>query len=352
MDLRAAALALLLAAPAAAEPIRIATWDPGLSRQGPGLLLRDIRRGHPQILAAARVIAAAAPDVILLTGIDWDAEERALEAFAETLAKAGHAMPHRFSARPNSGMATGLDLDGDDRLGEADDAQGWGQFTGQGGMAVLSRLPLGPVTDYSDRLWRDLPGNLMPETTPQIAAIQRLSSVAHWDVTVRTPDGPLHLLAWSATPPVFDGSDDRNGRRNHDEAAFWLRHLPDAAFVLLGKFNLDPRDGEGRPGALTALLARAQDPSPRGAWQPPQTGANAGQAGDPALDTGDFDDAGPGNLRVDFLLPSPNLRVTDSAVVWPAPGDPLAEPVETASDHRLVWVELELPSAEPAAPER
>ncbi|WCR11216.1 endonuclease/exonuclease/phosphatase family protein [Paracoccus stylophorae] len=351
MGLRAAiCLWLLAAAPAPAEPVRIATWDPGLTRKGPGLLLRDIDRGDPQVLAAATVIAAAAPDAILLTGFDWDHDGRALERFSETLRGAGLDLPHRFAARPNSGMATGLDLDRDGRLGEADDAQGWGQFTGQNGMAVLSRLPLGPVTDYTDTLWRDLPGHLMPDSTDEAASVQRLSSTAHWDVPVRTPEGVLHLLAWAATPPVFDGPEDRNGRRNHDEAAFWLHHLPDAPFVLAGNVNLDLIDGDGRAQAVQSLLRIAQDPQPRGAWQPPQTGANAGQRGDPALDTADFDDDEPGNLRVDYLLPARTLNVMASGVLWPAPGEPLAEAVEAASDHRLVWVDLELSPAQTPAP--
>jgi hypothetical protein len=64
-------------------------------------------------------------------------------------------------------MATGLDLDGDGRLGGAADAQGFGEFTGQGGMAILSRHPIGPVTDHSAFLWRDLPGQIMPELPPE-----------------------------------------------------------------------------------------------------------------------------------------------------------------------------------------
>lgn len=332
-------ICVALAGTAAGQELRIATYDPGLTRKGPGLLLRDIRRADPQVLAAARVIAAAAPDAILLTGIDWDHEGRALSAFAALLEAAGHPMPHRFAARPNSGMPTGLDLDGDGRTGGADDAQGFGQFTGQNGMAVLSRLPLGPVTDHSAVLWRDLPGNLMPPAVPDG---QRLSSTAHWDVPLLTDAGPLHLLAWSATPPVFDGPEDRNGRRNHDEAAFWLHHLPDAPFVLLGNPNLDLVDGDGRPQAMTALLDHAQDPQPRGAFQPDQTGANAGQGGDPALDTAVYDPAGPGNLRVDYTWPDKGLRVIASGVIWPEPGDPLAPAVEAASNHRLVWVDVDL----------
>ena len=342
MDLRLLAFLALIGLPATAEPIRIATYDPGLSRKGPGLLLRDIEKDDPQVLAAAMVIASAAPDVILLTGIDWDLDGRSLSAFAAKLTAAGHDMPHRFAARPNSGLATGLDLNGDGRTGRPDDAQGFGQFSGQDGMAVLSRLPIGPVTDYSSEIWKNIPDNIMPETQAEIAAIQRLSSTGHWDVQITTPDGPLHLLAWSATPPVFDDEDDRNGRRNHDEAVFWRDHLPDAAFVLLGKVNLDPVDGDGRPEAVTALLRHAQDPGPRGAYQPAQTEANATHQGNPALDTAAFDAAGPGNLRVDYVLPGIGLTVQASGVVWPSPDTDLGKAVALASDHRLVWVDLDL----------
>lgn len=342
MDLRLLALLALIGMPATAEPIRIATYDPGLSREGPGLLLRDIEKDDPQVRAAAMVIASAAPDVILLTGLDWDLDGRSLSEFAAMLAAAGHDMPHRFAARPNSGLATGLDMNGDGRTGRPDDAQGFGQFSGQNGMAVLSRLPIEQVTDYSSEIWQTIPDNIMPATPAEISAIQRLSSTGHWDVRIATPDGPLHLLAWSATPPVFDGEDDRNGRRNHDEAVFWSGHLPDAAFVLLGKINLDPVDGEGRPEALSALLNHAQDPMPKGSYQPAQTGANATHRGNPELDTAAFDAAGPGNLRVDYVLPGNGLTVQASGAVWPDPDTDLGQAVALASDHRLVWVDLDL----------
>ncbi len=344
-------LALSLMAPALipalsqADTLRIASYGPDLSRKGPGLLLADIEDRDEQVMASAATIAMARPDAVLLTGFDWDHDGRALEGFAALLAEAGWDMPHRFAARPNSGMATGIDLDGDGRSGTADDAQGFGFFTGQSGMAVLSRLPLGQVTDHSAFLWRDLPGNLMPDTSPEAAAIQRLSSTAHWDVPLMVQGRPLHLLAWSATPPVFDGPEDRNGRRNHDEAAFWLRHLPsDGRFVLLGNLNIDPADGDGRPEALQALLGVAQDPLPKGDWQPPQDGANATQKGDPALDTADWADAdGPGNLRADYVLPSQGLTVIAAGVLWPDPETEAGAIVARASRHRLVWVDLALP---------
>ncbi len=346
-----AAVFAALSLSASAEPLRVATYSPDLTRKGPGLLLRDLQSGKDkQIAAVLQVIAAADPDILLLTGFDWDHDGLALTAFAEALRGVGADYPHRFASRPNSGMATGIDLDGDGRTGTADDAQGFGFFSGEGGMAILSRHPIGPVTDYGGFLWRDLPGNLIGDAvSPEAAEIQRLSSVAHWDAVVTVGGDPLHLLAYAATPPVFDGPEDRNGRRNHDETAFWLSHLPDAPFVVLGDANLDPVDGDGRGAAMRALLDRVQDPRPAspGGAVAPRTGANAAQQGDPALDTADWPDAdGPGNLRVDYVLPSRRLTVRDAGVVWPAPGDPMAETVSLASRHRLVWVDIDFPPAD------
>ena len=159
-------------------------------------------------------------------------------------------------------------------------------------------------------------------------------------MTLEAPDGPLRVFAFHATPPVFDGPEDRNGRRNHDEAAFWLQVLDEeigGRFVLLGDANLDPSDGEGRPGALNALLGhpKLQDPRPRSvaaaeaAFQ--EAGANRSHKGEPALDTANWRDVpGPGNLRVDYVLPSADWTVTGAGVAWPDEG----------SRHGLVWVDL------------
>ena len=63
---------------------------------------------------------------------------------------------------------------------------GYGRFPGQGGMAILSRLPIkAPLArDFSDFLWRDLPGSQIDATAlPAGAAeILRLSTTGHWDV--------------------------------------------------------------------------------------------------------------------------------------------------------------------------
>ena len=77
-----------------------------------------------------------------------------------------------------------------------------------------------------------------------------------------------------------------------------------------------------------------------------QGGANADHTGDPALDTADWrDEPGPGNLRVDYVLPSRDLIVTGSGVFWPAPDDPafrlIGSGKPASSDHRLVWIDID-----------
>lgn len=349
-----AAILLLagLALPAGAEVLRIATFNTELVRKGPGLLLRDILRGEDaQVAAVVAVIRAVRPDILLLQGFDWDLDQVALTAFRDRLAtNNGPLFPYLFAQRPNSGLATGLDMDGNDRLNEPRDAQGYGRFTGQGGMALLSRLPIdrAAARDFSGFLWRALPGALLaqkdgaPFPSAEAQAIQRLASVGHWDVPVILPDGTrLHLLAFHATPPVFDGPEDLNGRRNHDEIMFWPLLLdgalpfapPDGPFILLGDTNQDPMGGEGLKDAIRALLAnpRLTDPAP--------TSPGAAAVGD-ATDTVDWDEPTPGNLRVDYVLPGRGLRVVGSGVWWPAPGTQGAKIAATASRHRLVWVDI------------
>jgi len=319
-------------------------------------LLRDINREKDlQVRAVQEVIATVRPDVIALQGFDYDAAGHALSAFQKTLSRSGHPMPYSYSARPNSGVATGLDMDGNGKTNEPRDAQGYGRFTGQGGMAILSRLPLGDARDFTSFLWKDLPDAIPPHEnnkvfpSPEAFAIQRLSSVAHWDVEVMLPDhAALHVLTFHATTPVFDGPEDRNGRRSHDEITFWPLLLdgalpfasPSGPFVIVGDANLDPVDGDGRQEAIHALLARSdvQDPHPQSAGGVAATDTD--QSGDPALDTVDWPDGAPGNLRVSYVLPSRDLEVVGSGVFWPAPDDPLHETVETASRHRLVWVDI------------
>ncbi len=272
-----------------------------------------------------------------MQGIDYDLTGEALTRLAEL---AGY--PHAFALRPNTGMPTGLDMDGDGLLGGPRDAQGYGRFSGQGGMAILSRLPIDTanVQDLSALLWQDIPDALLPTVngapfpSAEAQAAQRLSTTGHWIVPIIGPAGRFDVLTFHASPPVFDGPEDRNGKRNHDEIMLWLHVLdetvgmaPQGAFVIAGDANLDPVDGSGIKSAITNLLASPmlQDVAPQGAS---------------GTDTADWDDPVPGNLRVDYVLPSTHWQVIDSGVLWPEPDDPLANTVAAASRHHLVWVDL------------
>ncbi|MFK7765480.1 MAG: endonuclease/exonuclease/phosphatase family protein [Roseobacter sp.] len=333
----------------AADPIRIATFNTELQRKGPGILLRDIVRGEdPQVDAVVAVLVAVKPDIVVLQGIDYDLEGKALAALQDVLRIAGCAYPYSFTARPNTGMATGLDMDGDGRRAEPRDAQSYGRFSGQGGMAVLSRYPIltDAVQDFTKLLWRDFPDALLPNTdgTPfpsaEAQAIQRLPTTAHWVIPIDVPDlGRVDLLTFHASPPVFDGPEDRNGKRNHDEIVFWQKYLngdfgpaPTEQFILLGDFNQDPNAGEGLKEAVRGALSdpRLQDFEPR-------SPGSLAITGDP-FDTADWDDPVPGNMRVDYVLPSADWRILDGAVHWPT--GPAGEIAATASRHRIVWVDL------------
>lgn len=325
------------------------------------MLLRDILAGDDaQVGASLAAIVETRPDILVLTEFDFDLGQAALTALADSLRNQAIDYPYQYSLPPNSGLFTGLDLDGNGVAGEARDAMGYGRFAGDGGLAILSRWPIDTanVQDFSDLLWRDVPGATLPIVdgqpfpSAQVQAMQRLSSTGHWAVPIVPGTGPpLTLLVWAATPPVFDGPEDRNGLRNRDELRLWQVYLdggfgpPPDRFVILGNANLDPMDGGGIHAAMLDLLAdpRVQDPIPRSAGG--AAAADPGQSGDPALDTADWPDDAPGNLRVSYVLPAVGLKVAGAGVFWPDPEDAKATLLGSdglaAGPHRLVWVDID-----------
>ena len=366
-----AALLCLSALAARSETIRIAQFNAALSQDGPGLLLKKILAGDDiTVNGIAGIIAHTKPDILLLNEFDYDSNLVALTAFAEVLREQGVDYPYLFAQPVNSGEPSGLDLNMDGRTNDAEDAYGFGRFTGQYGLAILSRYPIDAPAARSFRslLWRDLPGANLPRNpdgssyfSDDVLDRFRLSSKSHWDVPVLVNDRTIHLLASHPTPPVFDGPEDMNGWRNHDEVAFWQHYIDGTtftddqgqtrafdggSFVILGTLNADPVDGDGRHDAIRALLAHPeiQDPLPasEGAAQSP---THQGQIGPQAQDTTNWPETdGPGNLRVDYVLPSRDLTISDAGGFWPSDAAPEAKLLKSDdglySDHILVWVEL------------
>ncbi len=412
MGLLAAALALFLAVPAAATPsarpstaggateLRVATFNASLNRGAAGELTADLSApGDAQAAAVAEVVQRNRPDVLLVNEFDHvpptdPADPRSsppVAGFLDNYLGVGQGgaapidYPYVYLAPSNTGVPSGLDLNRDGAVGGPDDAWGFGFFAGQYGMLVLSRYPIDVdgVRTFQQFRWADMPGALLPDDPateepgdfwPEDVRSQvRLSSKSHWDVPVVVGGRAVHLLASHPTPPVFDGPEDRNGRRNHDEIQFWADYVtpraagyvyddqgrrgglaPAARFVVAGDLNSDPLDGDSLPGSVQQLVEHPRvntslTPRSAGAVEAAalQGGANDAHRGDPATDTADFADGAPGNIRADYVLPSRTLRLVDAGVFWPVRADPLSRltgafPFPT-SDHRLVWVDVVVP---------
>lgn len=377
-------LALLPGIVAADEPavLRVATFNTSLYSDQTGGLIARLRDGDPAARKIAAVIQKQRPDILLLNEFDFDADGVAADLFQADYLQVGQfgqqaiRYPYRFLAPVNTGIASGFDLDRDGNTGGGNDAFGFGRHPGQYGMLVLSRYPIeqAAVRTFQNFLWKDMPGALAPIDAdgrpwypPAAWDALRLSSKSHWDVPIDTPLGTLHLLASHPTPPVFDGAEDRNGRRNHDEIRFWGEYVwprggdwiiddhgrrgglrEDSLFVIAGDLNADPADGDGITGGIAELLENPRvqrGPSPRSAGAEQSAladaGANLKHRGAHAQDTGRFG-ARVGNLRLDYVLPSTGLQVAARGVFWPIAGEPGADWLD-ASDHRMVWVDLIAP---------
>ncbi|WP_252854112.1 endonuclease/exonuclease/phosphatase family protein [Aeoliella straminimaris] len=381
------------------DTIRVATYNVSFYRDKEGQLLEDLKAGDARARKIAEVLRRVQPDILLLNEIDYsdakgqDAPHRRF--YCKYAATDDETLPylrtHFMRTWPvNTGVPSGMDLDRDGQSDGLADAFGYGRYPGQYGMAVYSRFPIksDEARTFQKFLWKDMPGAKLPvdpETgkpyySDEVMNIFRLSSKSHWDVPVEVTLGgekrTIHFLCSHPTPPVFDGPEDRNGRRNHDEIRLWADYVsPDrsdylvddggkrggladgASFVILGDLNADPTDGDSAGENIRQLL---EHPRVNAAFTPASEGGvassqrnselNANQQGDPQFDTADFSGDGHGNLRVDYVLPSRDLQVVDSGVFWPKQGEPGAEAIK-ATDHRLVWVDLTLPTSEGEARE-
>jgi hypothetical protein len=345
--------------------------------------------GSPQPDVIAEIIQHTRPDVLLINEFDYDAGDVALDGFQENYLSVPHGdadpieYPYRFAAPSNTGIPSGRDFNKDGSTTGPDDAFGFGFFPGQYGMAVYSMYPIDydNIRTFQLFLWKDMPGAMLPmnpDGTPWYDAgdldVFRLSSKSHWDVPIQISGKTVHFLTSHPTPPVFDGPEDRNGTRNFDEIRFWADYVipsrsgyiydddgvsggitPGDPFVIAGDQNSDPLDGDSIPGSAQLLLEHPLvntkvTPSSEGGPEQAvlQDLANDTHLGDPAFDTADFNDFAPGNLRADYVLPRKNLRIVDAGVFWPLSDDPLFPLVGTfpfpSSDHRLVWVDVWVPS--------
>jgi hypothetical protein len=397
-----ATLLLSLTLPAVAESqpeagpqsVRFATFNASLNRFNAGDLVAELSiPGSAQPDTVAEIIQRVRPDVLLINEFDFDAGGVAAQGFQDNYLSVPHgdaapiSYPYWYVAPSNTGVFSGFDLDNSGAAGDfvPNDSFGFGFFPGQFGMVVYSMFPIdvAGIRTFQLFLWKDMPGALLPDD-PDLPGpadwysaaeldVVRLSSKSHWDVPIKVGKKTVHFLVSHPTPPVFDGPEDRNGTRNHDEIRFWADYIspgqssyiyddngvfgglkPGSMFVIAGDQNSDPFDGDSIPGSIQQLLDHPLvntkvTPSSEGGPEQSllQGDNNLLHLGDPAFDTADFGEAifgGPGNLRVDYVLPRASLRIKGAGVFWPLSTDPLFSLVGVfpfpSSDHRLVWVDL------------
>ncbi|NEV92921.1 endonuclease/exonuclease/phosphatase family protein [Psychroflexus sp. YR1-1] len=327
----------------------------------------------PHIKNIAKLIQTQRPDVILLNEFDYiENPEQGIEQFIKAYLKVsqGEAQaidyPYYYYAAPNTGIETPFDLNGDRKFeGSANDAFGYGRYPGHYGMVLLSKYPIDKtnIRTFQQFKWKDMPDYLETKTadgnnfySDEAWEAFRLSSKSHWDVPVIVGEKTIHVLVSHPTPPGFDGEEDRNGKRNHDEIRFWKDYidknqgayiyddkgetgsLGSETFVIMGDLNASPDEGNARTEGISDLL---NHPRVNNEFTPSSKG---GESLSPDNPYGKYHTAS-WKLRADYVLPSTDLNVVDHGVFWPVEGEALHELMldrASSSDHRLVWVEVKL----------
>ncbi|MEZ8104640.1 MULTISPECIES: endonuclease/exonuclease/phosphatase family protein [Vibrio] len=314
----------------------------------------------------------------------------------------------------NTGKLSGYDLNRDGKVATdadkgsytyANDSWGFGQYHGQYAFALMSQYEIDKdnIRTFQSFKWKDMPGETNPTITdcdgdPAIPAgmacgdkwytdaawaEKPMSSKNHVDapIIITKEDGTeekIHLLLSHPTPPIFDKLTTNNKMLNRAEIDFWVDYVggnanyiyddkgvtggleSGAHFIVMGDLNADPLKGDGDLTAINALMDH--DKVNRLATFGPLAPASLG--GPECLALGECKEANwdtpnpdqvtsTSGLRLDHVIPSANLNITESGVHWPATfesgrllvndervGNGNSKAI--SSDHRLVWIKAEL----------
>ncbi|CZF78220.1 Endonuclease/Exonuclease/phosphatase family protein [Grimontia celer] len=358
------------------KSLRFATFNVAMSADKSGEVFSQLKEETSRrFTSIAAIIQNTQPDVLLLCEFDHlghGGDDGMLAFFQKEylekpqLGQSAIHFPHTYLSATNTGLPV---VEGDDISLSPERAHGFARHHGQYGFVILSKYPLDIENSRSWQTlpWQDFPGSRMPESYFQAKGLQsiRLSSKNHIALPVLVGDQRIHLVACHPTPPVFDGPERRNLRRNADElrllhdivtnAAFLVDDKGKGggldnrdAFVIMGDLNADPANGDGDRAQIRTLLS---DPILHDV-QPHSAGASS-CISDSRM-RGKSRATHNRGLRLDYVLPSHHLKPVDSGVFWPKVNDALAsfiynesgKPVSgRSSDHRLVWVDVILQGA-------
>lgn len=335
-------------------------------------LLTALQSDHQQIKNIAEIIQRINPDIILLNEFDNLADDgQSINLFINRyLAKSQQHQPALhypfvYQGAVNTGVKLTTDLSGKQPANLPQDAHGFGYFPGHFGMVLLSKYPIDEqnIRTFQHFKWAEMPQAkqpIMPDSDqpyylPQIWQQLRLSSKSHWDIPIKVNQQTIHILASHPTPPVFDGPEDRNGKRNSDEIRFITDYITTSQsdyivddngrkggidvgqpFVIVGDLNASTVDGDADKFGISTLLnhANINDPHPKSVAAKEHTPGNPNAGEHTAY----------WRMRADYVLPSVNgWQVVDAGVFWPTTDSTefrLIADRKSSSDHRLVWVDL------------
>lgn len=338
-----------------------------------------LQNNNQQIKNIAEIIQRVNPDIILLNEFDRvdDSASNIRYFINEYLARsqqnqAAINYPYFYQGPVNTGVTINSDLNNDGKSNQLPgDTHGFGYFIGHFGMVLLSKYPIDEqaIRTFQKFKWHDMPDALIP-TNPETnqpwysnEAWQelRLSSKSHWDIPIRVNGETIHILASHPTPPVFDGPENRNGKRNHDEIRFWFDYInteqgayiyddnnqkgalkTNQRFIIIGDQNASRVEGDAvmtkNSQGIIALLNsnKIQDSLPSSIGGKNHSSENINGVNHTAY----------WGMRADYVLPSTfGFNIKKSGVFWPQQNEDtyrLIENRQASSDHRLVWVDVEL----------
>tara|TARA_R110001592_G_scaffold159264_3_gene390586 strand:+ start:117 stop:1298 length:1182 start_codon:yes stop_codon:yes gene_type:complete len=379
-----------------AQPLKIATFNvsmealnyqSALSSGAPNIsnntLQIAIDSDHQQIKNIAEIIQRNNPDILLLNEFDNqdnsnNNQHHALKTFIKRYlnksqnGQKGIDFPYFYQGPVNTGVNSGYDLDGDGKQGVLPgDGFGYGHFSGHFGLVLLSKHPINrdAIRTFQYFKWRDMPNALQPfdpKTSTSWFSDEawqnmRLSSKSHWDIPVEVNGQVVHILASHPTPPIFDGPENRNGKRNHDEIRFWDDYIsPEKSayiyddkgqkgglkslepFVILGDLNASNVEGDALNSAISSLLNndKIQDALPQ---------SEGGKHHSKNNEHANYHTAS-WRMRADYALPSKyGLVIEKSGVYWPTENEETFRLIKNraaSSDHRMVWIDLLLKTKE------
>lgn len=342
-------------------------------------LSQALKNDHQQIKNIAEIIQRVNPDIILLNEFDRidDSTTNIHYFLKHYLNKPQHNQqainyPYFYQGAVNTGVKIDSDLNLDGSSSQLPvDAHGFGYFVGHFGMVLLSKYPIDEkaIRTFQKFKWHDMPNALKPinpETnqpwfSKEAWQTLRLSSKSHWDIPIKINDETVHILASHPTPPVFDGPENRNGKRNHDEIRFWFDYIntdqgayiyddnnqkgplqANQRFIIMGDQNASSVEGDAimtkASKGIIALLGsdKIQDPLPTSMGGQMHSSGNSHGINHTAY----------WGMRADYILPSTfGFTINKSGVFWPQSNEEthrLIKNRQASSDHRLVWVDVEL----------